>query len=160
MPDYFVDTSAFAKLYHLEDGSEFMERLVSHGGNGSFISRLTLIEIESVIAIKRRTGELDEAGQTLFRRRMQSDLSQLRIRITAPFDEQHHVRARQLMLQFGATMALRTLDALQLAVALRMHEDGMVSAVLSSDRRLCGVARLCGCAAIDPCDPVLWITGK
>lgn len=53
MPDYFVDTSAYAKLYHLEDGSEFMERLVSHAGNGSFISRLTLIEIESVIAIKR-----------------------------------------------------------------------------------------------------------
>jgi uncharacterized protein with PIN domain len=52
VPNYFLDTSAFAKLYHQEAGSEYVEHLVEQKGSSAVISRLSLAEIESVIAIK------------------------------------------------------------------------------------------------------------
>jgi hypothetical protein len=80
VPGYFLDTSAFAKLYHQEAGSEFVERIVC-GPGSAVISRLSVIEIESVFAIKVRTGQLDLAGQELARRRLRADISQGRIRV-------------------------------------------------------------------------------
>lgn len=58
----FLGTSAFAKLYHQESGSQYVEEIIGHKGSVAVVSRLTLVEIESVIAIKVRTGELDVAG--------------------------------------------------------------------------------------------------
>ena len=50
---------------------------------------------------------------------------------------------------------LRTLDALQLAVALDMLEASWISTMLSADKRLCEVAEVYGCPAIDPAEPGL-----
>lgn len=94
MANYFLDTSAFAKLYHQEAGSEYVEHLVEQKGNLAVVSRLTLVEIESVIAIKVRRGELDSPGQDVFRRRLPADLSQGRIRTGPPIDESHYREAR------------------------------------------------------------------
>jgi hypothetical protein len=60
---YFLDTSALAKLYHREDGSQYVEWLVGVRGSSTIISRLSLVEMESVLAIKVRTGELDAGGR-------------------------------------------------------------------------------------------------
>ncbi len=60
MPNYFLDTSALAKLYHRESGSEYMDWIVTESGSRSIISRLSIVEIESVLAIKVRTGEIGE----------------------------------------------------------------------------------------------------
>jgi hypothetical protein len=62
VPSYFLDTSAFAKLYHQEAGSEFIERIAAVPG-AAIVSRLSLIEIESVFAIKVRTGQLEAVGR-------------------------------------------------------------------------------------------------
>ena len=62
MASYFLDTSALAKLYHQEAGSLHVERLIEQPGSTVIISRLSLIEMESVFAIKVRTGELSPAG--------------------------------------------------------------------------------------------------
>jgi PIN domain nuclease of toxin-antitoxin system len=67
VPGYFLDTSALAKLHHQETGSELVERIVAVPGS-AVISRLSLIEMESVFAIKVRTGQLDLPGQDLARR--------------------------------------------------------------------------------------------
>jgi hypothetical protein len=56
----FLDPSALAKLYHEEPGSEYVERIVSQPGSKGIVSRLSLVEMESVFAIKVRTGALDE----------------------------------------------------------------------------------------------------
>lgn len=79
MPTYFFDTSAFAKLYHWEIGSEVVERLFLASPGSILISRLALVEIESVLANKVRTKVLDVSGQSLARRRLQADLSQGRV---------------------------------------------------------------------------------
>lgn len=55
MPGYFIDTSALAKLYHPETGSDRMDVLTESPGVRLIISQLSLIEIESVFATKVRT---------------------------------------------------------------------------------------------------------
>jgi hypothetical protein len=52
----FPDTSALAKLHHEELGSEYVERILNHSGSRGIVSGLSLVEMESVFAIKVRTG--------------------------------------------------------------------------------------------------------
>jgi len=152
VPGYFLDTSAFAKLYHKEAGSDFVERIVTFPGS-AVVSRLSLVEIESVFAIKIRTGQLDLTGQDLARRRLRADISQGRLRVAPPIEERHYQRARQLLIRHGATMALRTLDAIQLAVALDLLQTGAISAMVAADQRLCQVAEVAGCPTLNPDGP-------
>lgn len=44
---YFLDTSALAKSYHREVGTDRVEQLLDQPGSTIFISRLTTIEIQS-----------------------------------------------------------------------------------------------------------------
>lgn len=153
MPAPFLDTSAVAKLYHQELGSEVIERLVSAANVTPIISRLTLVELESVIAIKVRTGALDPADQERFRRRLRADLSQQRLRIAPPIEERHYQSARGLLVRFGVNMGLRTLDAMQLAIALDLHQTGQASVLVAADQRLCRIALASACPVLDPCNP-------
>jgi uncharacterized protein len=154
---YFLDTSALAKLYHQEDGSQYLEQLVTTSGSNTFISRLSLVELESVFAIKIRTGELNSAGREMARRRLRADVAQGRIWVGPPIHEQHYRRARNLLASVGVQRGLRTLDAIQLAVALELHQGGVVTVFVAADQRLCRVAQDCGFATIDPTNPELTI---
>lgn len=157
MSGYFLDTSVLAKLYHQEDGSQYVERLVTVRASSAVISRLSLVEIESVLAIKVRTGELDAAGRELGRRRLRADVAQGRIRVGPPIDEWHYRKARDLLHSFGVARGLRTLDAIQLAVALGLRELGVVSVFVAADRRLRGAAEDCGFSIVDPTNPGAFI---
>jgi predicted nucleic acid-binding protein len=150
VPVYFLDTSAFAKLYHEEVGSQFVERLIEEAQSAGIVSRLALVEIESMLATKVRTGHLNPSGQLLARRRILADISQARIQVASPMEEYHYQSARRLLERHGVTMGLRTLDALQLAVALELHRTGLVSAMVAADQRLCQVAEAAGCPTIQP----------
>jgi predicted nucleic acid-binding protein len=152
---YFIDTSALAKLYHEEPGSDYVERIVNQPGSKGIVSRLSLVEMESVLAIKVRTGALDETGRSLALRRLRADIARDRL-IVGPLIEQKHYRsAAKLLRVHGVARGLRTLDALQLAIALDLLEASWISVILSADKRLCEVAEACGCAAIDPARPSL-----
>ena len=150
MPAYFLDTSAFAKLYHKEAGSEYVVRLVEQSGSSAIVSRLAVLEIESVFATKFRTGELDAFGQEACRRSMRADLSQGRIQVGSRIEEHHYLNARKLLIEYGSKMALRTLDALQLAIALDLKKVGTISVMVVADQRLCEIAEMCGFVTINP----------
>jgi predicted nucleic acid-binding protein len=152
---YFVDTSALAKLYHQEAGSEYVERVLSQPGSKGMVSRLTLVEMESVFAIKVRTGALEVQGQVIALRRLRADIARERLIVGLPVEETHYRSAARLLRDHGITRGLRTLDALQLAVALDMRRAAWISVVLSADQRLCAVAEICGCTAINPASPGL-----
>ena len=79
MPRYFFDTSALAKVYRKELGSDFVDRIVSEPGSERLISRFTILEMESVIALKFRTGEIDEQSLLMARRRLEADLGKRRL---------------------------------------------------------------------------------
>ena len=155
MAGYFLDTSALAKLYHSEVGSQHVERLLAASGQNTVVSRLSLVEIESVLAIKVRTGELDVEGRELARRRLRADLAQGRLRLGPPIVERHYQNARGLLVRYGVDRGLRTLDSLQLAVALGLQKAGVVSVFVAADQRLCRVAEDCDFPTVNPADPDL-----
>ena len=95
MANYFIDTSALAKLYHQEAGSDFLAALIAQPSARRLISRLSLVEMESVFAIKVRTGELDATGREYARRRLRADVSQNRILVGPRIEDRHYQTARR-----------------------------------------------------------------
>jgi uncharacterized protein with PIN domain len=106
LPNYFVDTSALAKVYHQEAGAEFMRRIVSDPASRSFVSHLAIVEMESVLSIKARTGEIDERQVETARRCLRADLSQRRFLVALPIQPRHFHAARLLLLKYGTTEGL------------------------------------------------------
>ena len=151
--NYFLDTSALAKLYHQESGSDYMDRILEQLGSRSLISHLSIVELESVLAIKTRTGEIDQPALKVARRRFRADLARQRLIVAPPVHERHFQSARKLLVQYGVGEGLRTLDALQLAIALDLQRLGHIAALVAADQRLYRVAPLAGCTAINPEEP-------
>lgn len=142
MPKYFFGTSALAKLYRHEAGSDFVDRVGSEPNSQHLIYRLTIIEMESVFALKARTGEIDREAVLIARRRLEADLVGNRRLLVAAVDDERFRDARQLLVKHGSVEALRTLDALQLSVALALKRVGLVAVFVAADRRICRVATL------------------
>jgi len=109
--------------------------------------------MESVFAIKVRTGTLDENGRSLALRRLRADIARHRLIIGPAIERSRYRSAAKLLRLHGEPRGLRTLDSLQLAVALDVLEAFWISAILSADKRLCEVVETCGCPAIDPGSP-------
>jgi predicted nucleic acid-binding protein len=147
-----LDTSALAKVYRKEAGSDFVDRILSKPGSQYLISRLTIVEMESVFALKARAGEIDQKAVLIARRRLEADLGHRRLLVAAVNDE-HFRGARQLLFKHGAVEALRTLDALQLSVALGLKRAELVTVFVAADQKLCRVATLEGFAVTNPEQP-------
>jgi predicted nucleic acid-binding protein len=153
LPSYFLDTSALAKRYHKESGSPYIDRMLEQPGSRSLISHLSIVELESVLAIKRRTGEIDQQALEIARRRFRADLRRQRLIVAPPVHERHFHSARKLLIQYGVAEGLRTLDALQLAIALDLRELRHVDVLVAADQRLCRAALLAGCSTVNPEQP-------
>jgi predicted nucleic acid-binding protein len=152
LPRYFLDTSALAKLYRTEAGSAYVDRIFSEPASQHVISRLTIVEMESVFALKVRTGEIDQQVVLIARRRLEADLGRGRLLVAAVNDE-HFRRARHLLIKHGTTEILRTLDALQLSIGLGLKQAGLVTVFVAADQKLCRVAALEGFAVTNPEQP-------
>ena len=153
MPHYFLDTSALAKLYRKEIGSDLVDRVVAEPDSRRFISRFTILEMESVLALKFRTGEIDAQSMLIARRRLEADLGSRRLLLATVSDD--HLRgARQLLIDHGRTEALRGPDALQLSVALGLKRAGLVSVFVAADQKLCRVAIIEGFTTLNPEQPI------
>jgi predicted nucleic acid-binding protein len=147
LPNYFLDTSALAKRYHKEKGSEYMDRILEQPGSHSLISNLSIVELESVLAIKTRTGEINRDSLEIARRRFRADLARQRLLVAPSLHEGHFQSARKLLVRYGIVEGLRTLDALQLAMALDLRQLGQITVLVAADQRLCRLASLVGCPA-------------
>ena len=109
-------------------------------------------EIVSAFAGKVRTGEISAADFDLSTQRFAADArkkSFTTIRLLA----RHFKEAERQIRQHGLTMRLRTLDALQLAVALDLQARGIVTDFVCSDHSLLSVASAEGLSVIDPEKP-------
>lgn len=130
-----------------------MDRIVADPLSDCFISRFTILEMESVLALKVRTGEIDEPSLMMARRRLEADIGSRRLLVATVRDE--HLRgARQLLIDYGRSEALRGPDALQLSVALGLRRAGLVSVFIAADQRLCRVALLEGFTILNPEQPL------
>jgi predicted nucleic acid-binding protein len=149
MPDNFFDSSALGKHYHQEVGTPKVDQLLASPGVRHFISRLTVVEIQSVFAKKVRTGVLALADFQLLCRRFLADVRQRKfqvVRITAA----HFQAAERLLRRVAPVQNLRTLDALQLAVALDLQGQNLISPFICADQSLCAVATAEGLTVLNP----------
>jgi predicted nucleic acid-binding protein len=136
-------------VYRKEVGSDFIDRVVSEPGSHRFISRFTILEMESVLALKFRTGEIDEQSLLISLRRLEADLGKRRL-LVATVNDAHLRDGRRLLTSHARTEALRAPDALQLAVALGLRRAGLVSVFVAADKKLCRVAAIEGITTINP----------
>ena len=149
MPGYFIDTSALAKLYHAEVGSQQMEMLAQSPDNRLIVSQLSVIELQSVFATKVRMGVIDQASLNQLRGLFFADLAAGRFKVVL-VSGRYFRSADRLIRTHAVSRALRTLDALQLAVALELHRRGVATALVASDRNLCEVAAVEGMQVVNP----------
>lgn len=62
----------------------------------------------------------------------------------------HYQLASDLVATYGPNRQIRTLDALQLAVALKAHRTQPFDGFVCADQRLCDVAALEGLVIVNP----------
>ena len=153
MPADFLDTSALAKHYHPELGSAEIDRLWAVPTHVLFVSRLSALEIVSVFAGKVRAGAISVADFDALRRRFWADLTKTRRLNGTRLLVAHFQEAERLLRQHGPARRLRTLDALQLAVALDLHQGNAIQRIVSADKDLLAVAAVEGLSVFDPENP-------
>ena len=108
-------------------------------------------ETVSAFAVKFRLGHIDEQGFADLRRRFYHDIGQSRFRIMPVTTSRYQVAMQLIEKHFR--IRLRTLDALQLAVALALSHQGMIDHFVCADYRLCEMAIVEGLSVINPSGP-------
>jgi predicted nucleic acid-binding protein len=149
MSRLYFDTSSLVKNYHVEAGTAIVQQLLAHANAEFFISRLAAVEILSAFARKVQAGVLSSAGYDILRQRFLSDVTKRAFRPIRVL-EVHYQLAADLIGKHAMSRQLRTLDAIQLAVALHFHSSFPLDHFVCSDHRLIDVARLEGLAVVQP----------
>ncbi|HUY31587.1 MAG TPA: type II toxin-antitoxin system VapC family toxin [Pirellulales bacterium] len=149
MPDNFFDTSALGKHYHNEVGTPEVDAILAAAGSRHVISRLGAVEVLSVFAGKVRTGTITVADFEKLRRRFFTELTN-RVFQAVRMSGFHFQEAQRLVRKHGPAHRLRTLDALQLAVALDLRAHGAINQFICADKGLLAVAAVEGLVVVDP----------
>ena len=146
---YFFDSSALVKLYHRERGSEVVEALFAEPGHQIIVSRLAGVEFHSALALKVRTGHLDAAESLALRLRFLEHVTSGAIMLLG-VHANHYANAEDLIVQHGNRKGLRTLDALQLAVALDVQARVGLDAFVVADTAFAEIAKAQGVSVTNP----------
>jgi len=144
----FLDTSALAKLYHKEIGSDFLAELAFKEPL-LLVSRLGVVEMQSVLAGKVRTRTLTEFDAELARSRFRSDIRRKRIRVVA-LRNRHYELAASLIEKHASNQGLRTLDSLQLAMAVDLARNGLIDFLVTADKVLVRLGGIENVKVLDP----------
>ncbi len=149
MADRFFDTSAAAKHYRVEVGTAKVDAFLAEAGARHFLSDLSVVELHSVLARLVRMGHIAAADFHLVRGRFLADIAGGLWQIV-PITTIHFHRAQQLLVKHALAHSLRTLDAIQLAVALNLHALTPFDAFVCADANLCRIAAAEGMTVVNP----------
>lgn len=152
MAEHFYDTSAAVKHYRTELGTAKVESFLADASSHHYLSTLGVVEMHSVFARLVRMGQITSVEFHRLRGRLLNDIASglWRIVQVTPADFQ---QAQQLLLRHATTRSLRTLDALQLAVAIGLNTIVPLDDFLCADANLCIIAIAEGLAVINPETP-------
>lgn len=125
MPVVYFDASALVKLIVPEDGSDLAEALWD-GSDLSVTNRLSAVEVRAAVAAAGRNGRIDATAREI------ADRWAALAETLALIDPRPSLIAEAC--RVAERYALRALDAIHLAGALRFAEAPLV--VASWDRRL------------------------
>ena len=149
MAGYFFDSSALAKVYHPEIGSTTVDRIVQEPSNRIQISRLTAVELPSVFAIKVRTNVITREDSHALSRQFREDLVSGKFQVFGLREAELNM-AEHLIEQYAHDLRLRAMDAIQVAVALALKNQGSVDHFVTADKVLCNVAAMEGFSVVNP----------
>ena len=142
----FFDTSALAKLFVPEAGTDEMNAMLAQDGMEIWVSALAPLEFHSLAWRRNREGTLDAARVTALLDALDEQLHEWQVIGLTPSVLQS---ARELLAEHAGQHGLSTLDALQLASFSALLEDGPAT-FGCADTRLCAVAALRGHATFNP----------
>lgn len=138
----FVDTSALVKFYYPEDDSEAIESLLLNSEK-IFICELASVELASALARKVRMKELSKKEKKLIWQAYNNDLLSTDVELIR-LEETDYFKAAELIMNYGESESLRTLDALHLAAALRVSD----ALFLTADKTFQNVASKLGVKSV------------
>lgn len=138
----FLDTSALVKIYIAEPGSERMREAVARE-EPKAASVLAFAEIHATFARRRREELL-----------LATELEQLRLGFADDWEQLTQVQVGAAVLNLVPALCgrhpLRGADAVHLASALLLREEGLEVLFACSDRNLLGAAVVEGLATFNP----------
>jgi predicted nucleic acid-binding protein len=139
MAEHFYDTSAAVKYYRTEVGTAKVDSLLADPASGHYLSTLGVVEVHSVFARLVRMGQITSAEFHRLRGCLLGDIASglWRVVQVTPADFQ---QAQQLLVRHAPPRSFRTVDALQLAVALGLHAVIPLNDFICSDANLCLIA--------------------
>ncbi len=146
---YYHDTSALVKHYHEEIGTAVVDQIISVPNNSHYLSRLAGIELRSASAKNVRMDLITVVDFHNLHGKFQADIRNGQFQILHLLSR-HLQKAENLIIQHATTNSLRTLDAIQLAVALDFHQRHRLDFFVCADANLCMVAIAEGLAVINP----------
>lgn len=149
MSIYFLDTSALVKRYHYEAGSRLVDQLWNDPRRELVITRLAQTEWHSAISIKTRTGQMSAQQSEQLKRHFAYDMVNKRPRVLRIL-VRHFRQADSLLNKYALHDGLRTLDALQLAVAMELLHRNQLDLFVAADERLLQVATAEGLPTLNP----------
>jgi predicted nucleic acid-binding protein len=121
----YLDTSALAKWYLNEPRSDAVEKYIQEHGPVA-ISDLTVVEMRSLLARRRREKHIDATTETRVFASLQEDMRQ-RFLVCYPLPNELAAAAINLISSLPH-VPLRTLDALHLAIAKEIDAATVVTA--------------------------------
>jgi hypothetical protein len=139
------------KYYHPEEGTGAVTQFLQERNTRHYISRLGIVEAQHAFAIKLRTGDITETDFEGLRQRLLRDIAQglfQHVRVIEP-----HYREAERLIVIYRRRRFRTLDALQLAVALDLSRRSMTMYFVCADTRLCKTAEEGGLVIVNPVQP-------
>src|SRR6266702_959409 len=114
----YLDTSALAKWYLNEPLSEQFEAFIREQPTAA-VSRLTVVEFRCLLARRRRASEITKSIESRVYVSFEKDVGAGFLQVH-PVADEHLIAALGLITRLGR-YALRTLDALHLAIAQGIH---------------------------------------
>ena len=149
MAGSFLDTSALVKRYHVEEGTAKVDQQFDDPQCELILSRLGFVEMFSALATKVRTGQITLDAHDAARKRFLGDVKSRRLTVVRLLVG-HYRDAERLVDSHAKSRRCRTLDALQLSVAMNLHRQGRIDTFLCADSALCELADLEQVPTINP----------
>ncbi len=142
MPVYFFDTSSLVKRYHVETGSEVIDKLFNSPDGVFTIASITITEFVSAFTRKLNEGVISEDDLHICLSEFSKDI--ISFFWVIDIDRSHINNSISLILKHN----IRTLDSLQLAVFLNLSPVNPV--MVTSDAALFTAAMKEGFQTIKP----------
>ena len=141
----FFDTSALVKLFHEEEGSEVVTRLIKQRDNEIWISELARMEFLSAIFRRLRNKEISDEQLNEAIEGFEKQIHPFNVE---PLGQVILKEAEVLLKRHGKKRGFRALDAIQVGTFSLISEKGWY--FVATDEMLCEVAKDMGFAAINP----------